>query len=260
MKKTLEWFTSRGYLNKPEVSFVLNTHNMSDLAIATIKLLRGFRNSEIIVVDDGSEHFHTMALANELTGVNESLLHLSDLFEVLALNRAFSFARGDLCVYLQDDDSFNSMDWVAKAIRLFGIHPDMAILGGRSSVSFVPDRKKRPIKEHAINEFEFVQSLNTAPLWVRRSDFLALGGFDEDFAPFMYSESDLCLRAWLSGKSVGWYNSGRLRPVPTKERRLKKFILEDEATHMHFDMLIDRYGKMLGEINRIVYERNQAVD
>jgi len=260
MTKTLEWFNSRGYFNQPAVSFVLNTHNMSKDAIGIIALLRLFDNSEIIVVDDGSDHSHTKMLVDELTGINESLLHLSDLFEVFALNRAFGFARGELCVYLQDDDRFVGTDWMTKAVNLFSKYPDMAILGGRNAIAFTQDSSRtKPIVRANCQDFEFVQSLNTAPFWVRRSDFLKLGGFDEDYAPFMYSESDLCLRAWLRGKSVGWYNSGRKTSVPTPSRRSNKEYLESNATALHFKMIMDHYGNKLGDIQKMVDRENKLV-
>ena len=102
--KTLEWWGSRGYLWSPTVSFVLSTHNLSGAAMRVIDDLRQFADAEIIVVDDGSSHDHTRLLVDYLDGVNEFVLHANDLYDVIVLNRAISFARGTYVALIQDDD------------------------------------------------------------------------------------------------------------------------------------------------------------
>jgi GT2 family glycosyltransferase len=259
--KTLEWWGSRGHLLHPKVSFLLETHNLSEETVDIAKGLRQYPNAETIIIDDGSTHDHTKCIADGLGGVNEYLLHFNDLFVVLTQNRAVSFARGEYIVKLQDDDVYPGMDWIERALVLFDEHKDLAIIGGRGSVS-LPDgwdfSRPLPWRPRCPLQFQFVSMVNEAPMWIRRSDFLGLGGFDQEFAPHYWGEQELCLRAWLSGKSVGWYDSGwRRRGVDLRRRIREKELLHLESWRKNSAIFARNFADKLGYINRLVCARNQ---
>jgi len=257
MKKTLEWWLGRKYNRTPKISFVMNVHNMVDRPIATIRQLRKFHNAEIIVVDDGSEISCTHALLIELTGINEFLLHANDLFEVLTTNRAFYFAHGEYIAMIQDDDSYNGTNWVSDAIELFSRHNDMAVLGGRMALRFHGNNDVvKPEKLGKCTSFRFVQTVNAAPMWIRRSSFLELGGFDEDFAPFQWSETELCMRAWLNGMSVGWYSPGRVTMSNTSDRRENKNSLVGDMIEINRRLIYRKFCSRFQEIDALVGARN----
>ena len=252
--KSLDWWGSRGYLWEPKISFVVCNHNMSVQALEIVKDLRKFEDSEIIVIDDGSTHNHTRALVDNMNGVNEFVVHANDLFDVIVFNRVFGFARGDYIAVLQDDDEYKGTDWVTKAIAILDRDKSIAILGGRARVTVNGSGEKKIERD---GSFQYAQAINAAPMWIRKSTFLKLGGFSRDFAPMLWHEPDFCVRAWLAGYCVGWYKSGiHALAIATRNRRKNKETLECEARAKNFALLMDRYGDRLDGILEDVIQQN----
>jgi GT2 family glycosyltransferase len=87
------------------------------------------------------------------------------------------------------------------------------VLGGRDGLEL--RTKKGPhgleIAYDAVNHrsgeridmpFTFVDVVNRAPMFVRRSAIRAIGGIDQVFAPFQCDDVDMCLRIWKAGGCV----------------------------------------------------------
>lgn len=250
-KKTLQWWGNRGYLFRPTISFVLSTHNLSGAAMRVIDDIRQFKDAEIIVIDDGSSHVHTKKLIDDLSGVNEFVIHANDLFDVIVLNRAFDFARGKYIVTIQDDDDYSNRLWIDRAVKILSGRPKLAILGGRDRVTVLPGTK--PKKEPRDGIFQYAQVINASPMWVKKDVFLELGGFDNDFAPMLWHEGALCLKAWLSGYHVGWYDSMvKTCTVMTSGRRNIRSQLATASTKKNRLLLMEKFGGRLSEIHEIV--------
>ena len=248
--KTLAWWGSRGYVFNPTISFVLSNHNMSRQSKEIVNHLRQFLNTEIIVLDDGSEHDHTRALLDHMDGVNEFVVHANDLFDVVMFNRVFGFARGEYIVVLQDDDVYSGRGWVVEAMKILKRDPKIAILGGRHAVTMSRGGGKNVDGK---GTFRYAQSVNAAPMWVRRDAFLELGGFDDDFAPNFWHEPELCIRAWLSGYRVGFYRSGvDICAVSTRKRRINKQAIETEARHRNRLLFMEKFGDRLEDVQKMV--------
>lgn len=251
MKKTLEWWGSRGYLFRPTISFVLSTHNLSEHAIRIAKDLRRFQDAEIIIIDDGSSHDHTKAIVDCLDGVNEFVLHFNDLFDVIVFNRAFCFARGKYIVVLQDDDDYKGDAWVTRALQIFEDKPRLAVLGGRNSVTIFDGSK--PQVESRKGIFQYAQTVNAAPMWFRKDVFMELCGFDSDFAPMLWHEGSFCLKVWLSGYHVGWYESMvDICAIRTGLRRVAKRDIENSSTAKNYKLLIKKFGDRLGDVHKMM--------
>lgn len=249
-------------LPSPTVSFLLENHNMSRETIDIIRGLREYADSEIVVIDDGSSHDHTERILDEIDGVNEFLLHFNDLFSTLTINRAVSFARGEYIVKLQDDDIYLGTKWIDEALDLFARHPDLMIIGGRGSLVLPDDwdfSKPLPWRPRA-PRFEFVCAVNEAPMWYRRSDFLEIGGLDEEFAPFYWSEQEVCFRAWLAGKTVGWYDSGWKRCATDLTERIDtKRPLQYQSWRKNSAIFDRNFADKMSYINMLVRLENQAL-
>ncbi len=246
-------------MQRPRVSFLLEVHNMCLEPIETIKELREYPDAEIIVIDDGSEHACTMAILEEMNGVNEFVIHANDLFVILTQNRAVGFARGEYVVKLQDDDMYPGTAWIDEALSLFDKHPDLAIVGGRGAIDLPSGwnfQDPLPWRPRA-GQFQFVSAVNEAPMWIRRSAFLELGGFDEEFAPYYWGEQELCFRMWLAGKSVGWYNSGWKRyPTDLRLRIREKEALHRQTWRRNATLFGKKFASSLDRINEMVQSRN----
>ena len=213
-QKTYEDWLAKGYRNHPKVSFIIESHNKSLGVRRIVRKLREYPDAEIIVIDDGSSFAHTRALVKFLDGGNEFLVRANDLYENVMYDKTIRFANGRYVVLMQDDDEITSLDWVDKGIRYFERYPDMVILGGLDGLNFVIDEENcwgyvDQYPDKAKGGFRFVHSVNRAPMLLDRDLFLTrLGHIDFSFAPFQCDDCELCLRAWLSGLKVGWYDAG----------------------------------------------------
>lgn len=212
--KSYESWLSKGYINAPEVSFIIQSHNKSIQVKHIVNKLRQWPDSEIIVIDDGSDQNHVRTLAKYLQGANEFVIRANDLYENVMYDKAIRFANGQYIALMQDDDDFSDLLWIEKAVSLLKTIPDLAILGGKDGLDFLIDHEKQIGKDAPSDcldkvDFEFVAHVDRAPMWINKSMFEdKLKHIDYAFAPFQYDDCELCLRAWLSGLRVGWYNAG----------------------------------------------------
>lgn len=212
-KKSYESWLSKKYNNRPQVSFVIQSHNKSAQVKYLVRKLREYPEAEIVVIDDGSDLKHTRSLARFMTGANEFLIRSNDLYENVTYDKALRFANGRYVALLQDDDDFAGCGWIDEAVSLLESTPGLAILGGRDGLDFILDHANRmatdaPVAGLDQTTFQFVAHVNRAPMWINRPLFEEkLKHIDFSFAPFQYDDCELCLRAWLSGLKVGRYDA-----------------------------------------------------
>lgn len=286
-EKTYEDWLGRGYVASPDVSFVIQSHNASEEVVAVVQRLRQYPNSELIVLDDGSGPEHSARLTAELTCGNEFVIRSNDLYEVITYDRAIGMARGRVVALLQDDDDFPTTAWVDEALALFERFPQLAILGGRDAFNFEPARTTedgRPLdysvdgeygegvnlfRFHIVSAaakregspFRFVQTVNRAPMLLRRDLFLErLGSIDQAYAPFHWDDSELCLRAWANGLQVGWFDAGiAIGAQHEGGMRTWNKALHRRQNEVNIRRLYDRYGTRFLELQSKVDEANKAL-
>lgn len=256
-QKTYEDWLAKGYRNLPKVSFIIESHNKSLGVRRIVRKLREYPDAEIIVIDDGSSFAHSRALVKFLDRGNEFLVRANDLYENVMYDKTIRFANGRYVVLMQDDDEITSLDWVDKGIRYFEHYPDMAILGGLDGLNFVIDDEKRwgyvdQYPDKANEEFRFVHSVNRAPMLLDRDLFLKhLEHIDFSFAPFQCDDCELCLRAWLSGLKVGWYDAG-FESMLAGGMRIWNKGLTGFQERKNRGKLYKLYGDKINEITRLV--------
>lgn len=211
-KKSRSAWLQKGHVNEPLVTVVIQSHNKSEQVKHILPKLRGWKDVEIIVIDDGSELSHTNTLAAALTGANEYLLRANDLYENITYDRCLRMAGGKYVALLQDDDDFDGIGWMERAVQLFESHPDMVILGGKDglAIQFEDDRRwAHGGEKQQHGDFCYVTSVNRAPMWIRKDLYdKHLRHIDYRFAPFQFDDYELCARAWTLGLKVGWYDAG----------------------------------------------------
>ncbi|MCD8194093.1 MAG: glycosyltransferase family 2 protein [Tannerellaceae bacterium] len=211
-KKSYATWKQKGYIHTPEISFIIQSHNKSREVIHIIEKLRAVKRAELIVIDDGSDPSHTKLLTQNLIHANEFLIRANDLYENIMYDKSIRFANGEFVALLQDDDDFTDLSWVDNAIKLLRKYDNMVILGGCGGFRFAVDEEKEKAISTPYTDkweaFSFVHHVNRAPMWINKSLFTGkLKGIDHSFAPFQYDDYELCLRAWLEGLTVGWYNA-----------------------------------------------------
>jgi GT2 family glycosyltransferase len=217
------------YTEWPAVSLIVQSFNHRGNVERIVDSLRRTAAEELIVCEDGSLDGSDLAWRQHLQRPNDFLILSNDLHEIRTYNRAASLSRGEIIGFLQDDDiPPRSPDWLSDAISLFRRHPGLAVLGCWNgcvldlgdfdrSVGYGPnyfERSGEPIS-HLDPEtgipFMYVDVVGIGPIFCRRTDFEALGGFEsrlsEPGEPGIWLDYDLCLRAWTSGRHVGLYET-----------------------------------------------------
>ena len=249
--KSYAWWLAKGYNNTPEATIVLESHNKSLQIIHVVKMLRKNPRLEIIVIDDGSDLEHTRRLTEFLTGANEFLIRANDLYENIMYNKTIRFASAPYIALLQDDDQFDSLDWITEALQLFQQHPQMAILGGCDALDmqFDDDKHFANGKPYPHSEgFSFVPTVNRAPMWINKQLFTEyLHNIDYNYAPFQMDDYELCLRAWLNGLQVGWYDA-RFRSLSVGGMRLWNNAFTREQGQRNGARLYETYKDKMPEV------------
>lgn len=256
-KKSYAGWLSRGYNNAPEVSIILESHNKSLQIMHVVEKLRQYPSAEIIVIDDGSDAEHTQRLAAGLTGGSEFLIRANDLYENVMYNKTIRFANADYVALLQDDDDFDNLDWITEAVNLMKANPSMVILGGCEGVdvTFEDDKGYAHGKHYDHpDHFCFVPTVNRAPMWINKPLFTQhLHDIDFNYAPFQMDDYELCLRAWLCGLQVGWYDA-RFHSLSVGGMRLWNNAFTQEQMARNGAQLYATYKDRMDEIYQRIAE------
>lgn len=265
-QKSYEDWVAKGYINNPEVSFIIQSHNKSNSVIHIVERLRAYPNAEIIVIDDGSGQRHTKQLVRYLDRANEFLIHANDLYENVMYDKTIRFANGTYLVLLQDDDDIIDLDWVDKAVSYFKKYPDMVILGGLNGLNFrVEEENKWGIVDEYTDrniyetDFQFVHAVNRAPMIICKPLYMEhLKHIEFSFAPFQCDDTELCLRAWLTGLKVGWYKAG-FRSLVAGGMRIWNNEFTGVQEYKNRGKLYKMYAQSLEKVTNLVEKANKAI-
>lgn len=202
---------------QPRVSIIIILYNQ---AAMTYKCLRSLSQDqgvpfEVILFDNASID-ETAELMTRVDGVHYTLNTENSGF-LLAVNRAARLAKGEHLLLLNNDTEMLP-GTLSRAVRRLEMDVRAGAVGGKI---ILPDgtlqeagsilwqdgsclgygRGERP----GGPQFQFVRQVDYcsgAFLLVRRSLFDAMGGFDSDYAPAYYEESDFCVRLAKQGYTV----------------------------------------------------------
>jgi glycosyltransferase involved in cell wall biosynthesis len=243
---------------------------------------------ETIVIDDGSIDGSSKLLSKLLTGKNDFYIRSNDLFEVVMYDRAINFSKGEIICLLQDDDIPPDNDsWLVDALKLFTKYPEMQILGGKNGLDILPhDWPAHPgssetgvgiktIQHGDVNHYRFYHkpvyydaglggpfmfsvAVNRAPMFIRKSAFLASGGIDQSFRPFQCDDVDSCLRAWEGGWQVGLYNAPFNRNIGEGGMRLYNSEVMGVQAQKNWAQIYQKY--MLSINSRQVSEKVRVLN
>jgi O-antigen biosynthesis protein len=203
--------------SEPEISIILVLYNRAELTLQCLRSLAesGQESLEIIIVDNASTDATTLLL-NQIDGA-VILRNRENLHFLKGSNLGAQQAHGRHILFLNNDTQVFP-GTLQAALRTIESSQDIGAVGGRL---ILPDgslqeagsivwrdgsclgygRGANPLSP----EFMFrrdVDYCSGAFLLTRRETFQNMGGFDEEFQPFYYEETDYCLRLWEQGLRV----------------------------------------------------------
>ncbi|MDO9106964.1 MAG: hypothetical protein Q7U57_18640 [Methylovulum sp.] len=279
------------YNPAPRVAGVLQFFNKGQNISMLWRGLKAASFDELIIMDDGSVDGSSVRWQALLESPNQFLLRSNDLFEIITYDRALHFSRAEIVCLLQDDDQMpNSRAWIDRALELFDEFPDLLILGGFRAVDILP-RNTLPLADKLVLEvdgheeyvsglfrhrtsqfplsetpsgredFFFAMSVVRAPVFIRRREFLKLGGFDLDFAPFLCDDLDNCLRAWQSGYKVGLFNVDFQRDIGLGGMRAFNGQRMETQVRLNWEKIYQKHGDVIasGEVCSMVDAANRVL-
>lgn len=209
------------------ISVVIPTKDGLDVLRACVDSLMAYPDilTDVVIVDNGSEDAKTLEYL-------ESLVQDSGRFSVVRDDGGFNFSRivnlgvahgrGEIICLLNNDTELLSGKLYERA-RAWLAMPDVGIVGARLLYpnhtlqhfgvyvgigdQLVADHAHVGLPDHAYAEFsksrllQQFSAVTAACLFVRRADYLAVGGFDERLA-VAYNDVDFCLRIRERGLKI----------------------------------------------------------
>jgi GT2 family glycosyltransferase/glycosyltransferase involved in cell wall biosynthesis len=204
------------------VSVIVLNYNQAGTTIECLDALARARSElirEIIVVDNGSDADELDILRTRHAQGDFVLVEVGEnRFFGEGNNIGVDEARGDYVVFL-NNDAFVQPGWVEALTATLESDPEVAAVG---PMFLYPDGRVQEVGALALPTGDVVQVgkgavwgpdhydtpcavdfCSAACLMMRRSDFLAVGGFGFEWEPAYYEDADLCLKLWTScGKVV----------------------------------------------------------
>ncbi len=252
---------------EPLVSIIIPTKdNVPTLkqCIDSIENKSTYRNYEIIIVDNNSRKEKTKSY---LSSLKHKVLSYSEPFNFSRLNNfAVTKADGEHIIFLNDDTSVISPDWIDKmlersespevgAVGAKLLYPDNTIqhagvligVGGVTSHAFEGFPRDHPGYQGLLQSIRNCSAVTAACMMIKKRVFQEVGSFDEHLA-YAFNDVDLCLRLRKKGYSIIYTPYAELYHYTTSTRPYTVPVEE-------FKYLIERWRDLILEGDPY-YDRN----
>jgi GT2 family glycosyltransferase/glycosyltransferase involved in cell wall biosynthesis len=202
----------------PVASIIIPAHNQSAHTFTCLRSIHGQTNGaayEVIVVDDGSDD-EIATMLEKIRGIRVIRHEINRGFIAACLSGAAE-ARGRYLVFLHND-TIVRQGWLSAMLEVFHMDPRAGLVGAKL---LFPDGRLREAggivwrDGSALNfgrtddpnrpEYNYMREVDYcsgACMAIARDLFLSLGGFDLQFSPASYEDTDLAFRVRGMGKKV----------------------------------------------------------
>lgn len=202
----------------PLVSLIVPTRNRADLLEPCLDGLMArttYQPIEIIVIDHQSDERDTVALLDRVAkDPRVRIMRYVGTFNYSAMNnRAVEIARGDILGFINNDTDVVTSDWLTEMVALVArpqvgavgaklLYPSGKVqhagvglgIGGVAGHLFYNAGADDPGYFGRLQLVSNVSAVTGACLVVKKSNFLAAGGFNEIDLPVAFNDVDLCLK------------------------------------------------------------------
>lgn len=223
------------------VSLVIPTRDglaLLERCISTLQLHTKWDQLEIIVIDNGSVEEETKAYFKEIAKTGVKVLAMPGAFNFADLNnRAIAEANGEVIGLINNDIEALHDGWLdeimaqllrpgigavgAKLLWPNGMVQHGGVLLGVGNVAghFGNRLADKDWGDHGRNQLALQMSgVTAACLFLRKSDFFAVGGMDPVAFPVAFNDVDLCLKLRASGKTIIWTPYAKLLHAESASR------------------------------------------
>ncbi|MCZ6852345.1 MAG: glycosyltransferase, partial [Gammaproteobacteria bacterium] len=209
----------------PQVSIILVFYNKAPLSLLCLQSIKAFTDTpyEVVIIDNASSD-ETEELLNRLENVTIER-NSENLGFVKAVNMAARLSKGQYLLLLNNDAVLEDAT-ISNAVAAIKDKPDVGAVGAKIKLLDGSLQEAGSIiwsdgsclgygrgEDPEAPQYMFrreVDYCSGAFLLIRSSEFSALGGFDEEFAPAYYEESDFCIRLQKKGLKIIYEPSARI--------------------------------------------------
>jgi len=250
------------------VSLVIPTRDRVDLlqrCISTIKHFTDWPKLEIIIIDNGSIDHTTHEYFDEIAQQGVRVLSMPGPFNYSDLNnRAIAQASGEIIGLVNNDIEALHDGWLDEIISQL-LQPGVGAVGakllwpngmvqhggvllgvGNVAGHFGNRLADADWGDHGRNRLaQQVSGCTAACLFVRKQDFIDVGGMDADAFPVAFNDVDLCLKIVSLEKSIVWTPYSKLLHAESASRGHEDTPQKQARSQREIDHLRSKWGHVL---------------
>ena len=249
-------FPSSDY-NKSLISIIIPTKGNVKLlktCIESIETISSYKNYEIIIIDNSDKKKETKKYLN---GLKHKVISYDKPFNFSRINNfGVTNARGEHVIFLNDDTSVISPDWMERmlehstkpnigAVGALLFYPNDTIqhagvlvgVGGITSHAFECLPRNDQGYKGLVQTVRECSAVTGACMMIKKSLFEQVGRFDENLA-YSFNDVDICLRLREKGYSIIYTPHAQLYHNGTASRPFTEDIEEIRYFVKHWHDLI----------------------
>jgi len=196
--------------SSPKVAIIILTYSQGKLlgtCLESLKKFTKYKNYEVFVIDNNSQDKIGKRIKEKFPKINVKINDKNYGFSKgnnIGIDLAREKYNPDYFLILNDDTEFFQSNWLGGIINLAEKNKEVGVIGCKL---VYPDKRMQnaggylkglnitKIMEIGKKDFLDVDHVMGAFMFVRRETMDELGGFDEDFSPYLLEDTDFCLRA-----------------------------------------------------------------
>ena len=197
-----------------------------------------------------------------------SILETADVFEVRSNNAGLKASSEEYVILLQDDMVVDEIGWDERIIRPMRQYSDIFAVTAKNAHNNYLTGQKPGSSQDLISHGEITEAIrdsrshiqirdtvNRGPLALRGDVVRELGYLDEEYAPYIWDDHDLCYRARNRGWICGSYNVKFISEKDWGTTRSKNRDLHASSNLKNQRIFYERHFERLKIPNKEAYSR-----